>query len=260
MITPKVASLVDARPDFRDLRLIGLSATEWSTKTLVAHKREYMVLQHPDQGVEGGVREVVVDFHAQAEQTLTAELAPEVLHAARPRRSEPCHYVIAADAYSDDFAETFDNLTREEDSVTLVDRSIMEAWNEDRFALNRLAIAQHALVDDRPSRLFLYEIGDPHDAGEVSNLFANVIYQVCALYTDYNHDLDLADGIEEAWRTVASDYYPEGQVRMALAALDIAVGAIEGLFGELGVDPEVSQRALTALAAAADAIDPEHHE
>lgn len=259
MITPKAASFVNARIDHHNLKKIALSATIWSTKTLIGYKDEYVAYNHPTNP-QNGVKEVVIHFHTETEHTLTAELAPEVLQAARPRRDEPCHYVISADAYSDDFAETFDNLTREEDAVTLIDRSIMEAWNEDRFVLHRLAMAQHTLADDRPSHLFLYEIGDPDDVVEVSGQFANLIYKVCALAVDYNNDLDLAEGVEEAWGAVVSDYHPEGQVKMALAALDIAVGAIEGLFGDLGVDPEISQRALTALAAAADAIDPEHNE
>lgn len=259
MITPKAASFVNARIDHHQLHQIGLSATMWSTDTLIGHKTEYVAYNHPS-APKNGVKEVVIHFYTDTEQTLTAELAPEVLAAARPRRGEPCHYVISADAYSDDFAEAFDNLTREEDAVTLIDRSIMEAWNEDRFVLHRLAMAQHTLADDRPSHLFLYEIGDPADVDEASAHFANLIYKVCALAVDYNHDLDLADGVQQAWGAVVEDYHPEGQVKMALAALDIAVGAIEGLFGDLGIDPEITQQTLTALAAAADAIDPEHNE
>jgi hypothetical protein len=263
MITPEAASFVNARPfDHHQLHKIGLSATMYSSETLTGSKWEYVAFNHVNNGFEGGVREVVVHFYTETEQTLTAELAPEVLHAAQPRRDEMCHYIISAEAYSPDFAQAFDGLTREKDMVTLIDRSIREAWTTNRAALHRLTIAQHALADSHPSdlALHLFETPDPDETDAVAVHFSNLIYQVCAMVEDYHGDLDLAEGIEQSWGAVVSDYHREGQVRMALLALDIAVGAIEGTFEDLGVDKAVIDRTLVALSAAADVIDPERQE
>lgn len=259
MITPDAASFVAARPDFHHLQRIGIGTT-WSTKTLSGTVTEYVAFNHPRTRYEGGVKEAVVHFHTDTPAHLTARVAAEVAQACRPRHDRPCHYVLDADGYGDAFAEAVEQAAGPEATVTLIDRSIMEAWNADRAALHRLAAAEHALNDGRASDLFLYEIGEPEDVATVSTHFANVLYSLCGMVVDFNHDVDLAEGVKESWAAAASDYHRGGQVRMALAALDIAVGAIEGVFPDLGVDREVTERALRALAAAADAIDPEHHQ
>lgn len=260
MITPKAVSFVNAQANHHHLKRIGLSATEWSTDTLIGHKNEYVSYHHP-HSPQNGVKAVVVHFYAQAEQTLTAELAPEVLAAARPRRDEPCHYIIDADAYGDGFDEAFDNLTREEDTLTLVDRYVMHAYTEDQQALRRVAIAEHALNDDPPSHLFLYEIAEPGDVEQASEQFGRTIARLCDTIMHYHGDIDIAEGVKKNWEVLAEhDYTVEGQRVVALVGISIAIGAIEALFPTIGVDADVRDRTLGALLEAIDVLDPGDHE
>jgi len=253
MITPMAASFRDARSDFGFLQRVGLASTAWSTKTLSGQVTEYVAFNDPAKQFEGGVKEAVIHFYADTDKPLTGKQATEALKACRPRRDGPCHYVFSAEAYSDDFAARVEELAGPDATVTLIERSIMERWNEDRFALHRLTIAQHALADDRPSHLFLYEIGDPCDFEGVSNQFGNILYKVCGMAVDYHHDVGIVEGVKENWAAAAHDMYIDGQVGLALTALDIATGAVEGLFAELEVDPDVTGRTLEALRAARNA-------
>ena len=255
------ASLVDARSDFPDLQRIGQSGLNWSTKTLSGRVSEYVAFNDPKKRFDGGVKEAVVHFHADTDQRLTAKQVVEVVRACAPRREGPCHYIISAEGYSEDFAALIEKLAGPQATVTLIDRSIMDAWNEDKRTIDRLAVAQHALADDRPSHMFNYEIGDPRDVDGVSGQFGLALYQVCSMVAGYHGDVDLADGVGRNWVEAPNDFHFDGQVTMALAGLDIAVGAVKGLFSDLGVDPEVTERTLEALRvarmAAAEGAEPD---
>lgn len=257
MITEPAASFVAARADVHTLVRIGLASTTWSTKNLAGILTEYAASGDPAARFEVGVREAVVHCYVTGDTHLTAELAPEVLHAARPRRDGPCHYVLQADGYSADFAEAFQNLAGDAATVTLVDCSIMEQWNEDRAALGRLTIAEHALNDDPPSHLFLYETGEPDDAEAVSEQFGRVITRICDMVMHYHGDIDVAEGVKRSWQILAEhDYSVEDQRVAALVGIGIAIGAIEALFPTIGIDNAVRNRPLRALLEAIAVLDP----
>lgn len=248
MITEPAPSFKAARPDFPSLTRIGLVSSLWESDT---HSGSWTEYKAPDGGA-------VVHFYIASGGPLTEPFAPLVLEAARPRRSGPCHYVLDADGYGAAFAEKFAELAGPEATVTLVDRSVMERYNEDQRALRRLAIAEHALNDDPPSHLFIYEIGEPGDEEEVSEQFGRTITRVCDMIMHYNGDLDVAEGVKRNWQILAEhDYTPEGQRIAALIAISIAIGAIDALFPSIGINPVVTDRTLGALVAAIDVLDPD---
>ena len=254
MVKPIASSFGDAREDYQELRVVGTPRSPWSSDLLSGTVTEYVTVNEQVHFPRGSVKETVVRFVSRTDDILTAQVVPELLRAMQPVSDNPCHYIIDAEGYADDFAATIANLAGPEASHTLIDRSIMEGWNEDRRALNRLAVAIHTLEDLPPSSMFWSEItADPRDTDEVSVQFGRALYKICEMVAAYRGDVDIADGVEQNWAETPNDLHRDGQVTMALAALDIAIGAVAALFNELGVDPVITKQTLTTLGTARNA-------
>lgn len=264
MTKPIASSFGDAREDYQELQVVGIPNTLWSSDLLSGAVTEYVALNEHVHYPRGSIRTTVVRFESSTDDILTAQVVPELLRAMQPLSDGPCHYIISAEGYADDFAATVANLAGPEATHTLIDRSIMKGWNEDRRALNRLGVALHALDDALPSSMVYYEIeADPRDTAEVSVQFGRALYQICSMAAAYRGDVDIADGVEQNWAEAPNDLHRDGQVTMALTALDITIGAVTGLFKEIGVDPAVTEQTLAALGtarnAAAAASEPGDH-
>lgn len=254
MTKPIASSFGDAREDYQELQVVGVPRSPWSSDILSGTVTEYVSLNGHVHFPRGSVKETVVHFVSRTDDILTAQVVPELLRAMSPVSENPCHYIIDAEGYAHDFAATVANLAGPQATHTLIDRSIMQGWNEDRRALNRLAVAIHTLQDLPPSSMFWSEItADPRDVDEVSVQFGRALYLICFMAAAYHGDVDISGGVAQNWVETPNDFHPDGQVTMALTAIDIAIGAITVLFPELGVDPDLTKQTLVALGAARNA-------
>jgi hypothetical protein len=257
MITPMAASFADARPDHHLLQK-GNYVT-YRSESLSGTVRHSAALIDPCLDAAAGVKENVFEFSTDDDRYLTGAHVQELMGVFFLKdfqvHNAPCHFVFSAEDYTADFAEQFEQALVVGGTVTLIDRSIMRRWNEDRAAISRLAVAEHALADLPPSRMILMDIGDPCDTDAAAEQFGRLFYNMCQEAMDFNHSLDIAEGVSLTWGAGADELYSAGQRDMALMALDFASGAVNALFPKIGIDPTVIDRTLNGLEAAMDVLN-----
>lgn len=251
------ASFIDARPDHHLLQS-GKYVT-YRSENLSGIIRHSVALIDPCLDAAAGVKENVFEFTADDDRYLTSAHVQELMGTFFLKdfqvHNAPCHFVFSAEDYTADFAEAFEQALVVGGTITLIDRTILRRWREDVGAISRLAVAEHALADLPLSQMILMDIGDPCRTEDVSQQFGRLFYNVCEAAMDFNHPLDIAEGVGLTWGAAADTLYPPGQRDMALLALDIASGAVNALFPKLGIDPTVTDRTLNGLEAAMDALN-----
>jgi hypothetical protein len=240
MITPMMASLADARPDFRTLKKTGWQRQERSaTSRIAANVYEFACFNDPDAGFTGGVKETVVHVYCDPGQRLAAENAREVILLAGTGSTGACHYIVSADDYSADFATALETVAAPGAVVTLIERSFGQKRNADRAAIHRLAVAEGVLMGRPVSDILSWDIADPEDYDEVADRIAQVLQHVCAAAVDFHGPVDVAGGVERVW---GEEGLAPDRRYMLLMALNVVNGAVEGIVPQFEDDPAAIER------------------
>lgn len=240
MITPMMASLAEARPDFRTLQRTGWWREKQSaTFSISANVYEFACFNDPEAGFASGVKETVIHVYCNPGQKLTAKNARDVVFLAGTGSAGACHYIISADDYSTDFATSVEALAGPDAVVTLIDRSFSQQRNTDRGVVHRLAVAEAALMDRPVSDVLSWDTTEPEDYEGVADRIAQVLQQVCAAAVDFHGPVDVAGAVERVWGE--EGLLPDRRY-MLLMALNVVSGAVDGIVPQFEKDPAAIER------------------